>query len=991
MNQPPVNSYVDLQIVDCNRQHSVQAKSGNNSNPALFTNELGQGITLNVGDRVSVQGAYISEIGAGADTIELNGRVFDTSKTITYIEDKINSVDNYPVVPEQSGIPLITETQLIVSQETTETFIPRDNETKITCEFYKCASGDGTSIFLPRRWAWDSASATQPDDKLVKDLSDNWTKNDIKELGRVYFEQIVDNNASDIKAQFVSDDYMYIDTSTDKTTSSGYFRLRQDGSRYTLMRAVDNDFYLRESVVEPNGATFNPALPTREQGAYYKYKIFRQKIDIKVSKGFNSPENIGQEISATLKKADTPKVFENQFGTGLEPNHPAIVRDLSVYSETPTYKPFLCSSARTMSYEAWYNFAQRASNISASNDQSFWDYKSNFFNVYCKRPEIREAGQEINAGDIAFKLDGTITRGQRTYKNITTKIPYTEDNLDKLNTLFKAQKLYPELFSNSNAQAIQPPHLLNGQMTRHSVDDMRYLHMSNNNYGSAFLGSDEEGSLPPGTSTSRQSLPVFIYFDKDNEDKKTEGGLHDLYYGFAFKAEDFSTDPSTFTIGFTAEKIGGLNDTLFTFNSVDITYQRTIGYDHSFGAYGNAFMLAYNGRLEQDYGNVNVWGVGSHNRIRQADKTDQVEYKSGADLRRNYVGAENPKLRYDESESRFFFDDLHTSELVGQTDYGAGDTATITDIDTAKDTTSDGGSNRVYKINKRVNKYTYSPDLRPYDKSFKTSYSYPEPNFNETGASVHERSISSMNRNIMPWSIIDSPCGVFINDFGYTKEQFSEGLWGILGWSYDSVQSEGTGINNRLQRVDNTNRNLLSIPTTNSDIVSSDSRNYIVNQFGAVYFTTQLPTPSLVGGVSTQTNQTAGRQQFTPAITQSTTSLSLIAPSLPRKMLKPYYCIRSDIIDRPHYLGGQDNESKLPVVAVCDKQYSSTDFIFSNESDFVFTMTKKKTITSITTSIHDPNQSFSNVNNDSAVIYKISKNITNELDISDQIMAMQKK
>ena len=71
MEQPPVNQYVDLQIIDCNRQHSVQAKSGNDNNPALFTNELGQGITLDVGDRVAVQGAYISEIGAGANTIEI--------------------------------------------------------------------------------------------------------------------------------------------------------------------------------------------------------------------------------------------------------------------------------------------------------------------------------------------------------------------------------------------------------------------------------------------------------------------------------------------------------------------------------------------------------------------------------------------------------------------------------------------------------------------------------------------------------------------------------------------------------------------------------------------------------------------------------------------------------------------------------------------------------------------------------------------------------
>ena len=68
-----MEQYSDLRILDCNRQHSVQSLSGNNNNPALFTNELGEGVKLDVGDEVSVQGAFISEVGAGADTIELKG------------------------------------------------------------------------------------------------------------------------------------------------------------------------------------------------------------------------------------------------------------------------------------------------------------------------------------------------------------------------------------------------------------------------------------------------------------------------------------------------------------------------------------------------------------------------------------------------------------------------------------------------------------------------------------------------------------------------------------------------------------------------------------------------------------------------------------------------------------------------------------------------------------------------------------------------------
>ena len=975
MEQPQVNSYVDLQIIDCNRQHSVQAKSGNDNNPALFTNELGEGITLEVGDRVAVQGAYISEIGAGADTIELNGRSMDTTKTIKYTEDDINEYGNYPVEIGQGGTNLITETQLLRSKESTETFIPKDNETKITCEFYKAASGDGSYIFLPRRWAWDNASSTQTDDNLVKYLSDNWTKNDIKELGRNYYEPI--------KGQFVSDDYMYVDTSTTEEVRKFIYRLKQDGSRYTLMRAIDNDFYLRENIVEANGSTFAPAVPAKEQPSHYKYRIYREKIDINVSKGFNSPENIGKEISAILKKADTPKTFQQRLGVG-------VIRDLSVITKTPTYKPFLCGSTRTLSYEAWYNYAQRRSNQNASSSQYFWDYKSNFYNVYCKRPEIRETGEQINDAGTGYQLHFTITQAERTTADIYTKIPWTDDNLNNLKALFKAQKLYPELFNNYNAQQIQPPHLVNGQMTKHSVEDMRYLHMANDNYGSTLLGDDEEYALTEPAS-SRQSLPIFIYFDKTKEDTYTEGTSDDdLCYGFAKKYIDINDNDSEW-ITFNCSRIGGINDTLFTYNSVDIGKPRRIGYDWSFGAYGSAYMIAYNGRLTTDYGDTQTWGVGAENRVQQADKDLQVDFATAQHLRLNYVGANNPVLSYESSESRFVFKDLHTPEVIGQIAYGANDPATIPGIETPADNTT-AGREKVYKINKRVTKYTYSPDLRPYDTEFTTEYPYPVDDFNDHNASVFERKISSMNRNIQAWSIIDTPCGIYINDFGYTKEQFSTGLWGILGWTYESLQGNATSENNRLQRVDNTNRNKLSIPTTNSDIVSSDTRNYIVNQFGAVYFTQQIPTPSLVGGVSTNNHVTSGRQQYTPPITQATTSIGLFAPNLPRKMLKPYYCIRSDIIDKPHYLGGEDNQAKLPVVAVCDKQYSSTDFVFSNESDYVFTMTKKKTITSITTSIHDPNQQFANVNNDSAIIYKISKNITNRTDISQQIMeASQKK
>ena len=99
----------------------------------------------------------------------------------------------------------------------------------------------------------------------------------------------------------------------------------------------------------------------------------------------------------------------------------------------------------------------------------------------------------------------------------------------------------------------------------------------------------------------------------------------------------------------------------------------------------------------------------------------------------------------------------------------------------------------------------------------------------------------------------------------------------------------------------------------------------------------------------------------------------MVATNLPRRMVRPYYCIRSDIISESHYLGGADSGQLLPVVAIVNKIDGYGDFYFGTQSPFVFTATKSRGITSIKTSIHYPDQTYANVNSDSGVIYSIRK------------------
>ena len=113
--------------------------------------------------------------------------------------------------------------------------------------------------------------------------------------------------------------------------------------------------------------------------------------------------------------------------------------------------------------------------------------------------------------------------------------------------------------------------------------------------------------------------------------------------------------------------------------------------------------------------------------------------------------------------------------------------------------------------------------------------------------------------------------------------------------------------------------------------------------------------------------------QYNSPVNIGSDSLIVTAESVPRQMLNPFYTIRSDLIDDTSYLGSKDSGIKLPVIAVISKSTTGGDF-FIQESSLTFTVTKPKVVTSIITSIMDPDGSFARVDDNSAIIYKIQKN-----------------
>ena len=93
----------------------------------------------------------------------------------------------------------------------------------------------------------------------------------------------------------------------------------------------------------------------------------------------------------------------------------------------------------------------------------------------------------------------------------------------------------------------------------------------------------------------------------------------------------------------------------------------------------------------------------------------------------------------------------------------------------------------------------------------------------------------------------------------------------------------------------------------------------------------------------------------------------------PDLLLSPFQIpvlIRSTLVENSMFI---DARGLSPVMAVVDKSYSASDYIYLGESSVDFMVTAQRTITDITTSLHLPDGSFAAVNDRNAVIYRIVK------------------
>ena len=163
-----------------------------------------------------------------------------------------------------------------------------------------------------------------------------------------------------------------------------------------------------------------------------------------------------------------------------------------------------------------------------------------------------------------------------------------------------------------------------------------------------------------------------------------------------------------------------------------------------------------------------------------------------------------------------------------------------------------------------------------------------------------------------------------------------------------------------------------------------------MNLWNNPVYNINLPTSHTVYG---------GYHNIHPAIDiVGISSTKITAQELPTKSIRPYYTIRSDILGKNNYIGEAGGHpaqaqsiSSKPIIGLVDKVNGYGDYYTEQTGQLKFTNTDKRVITSIKTSIHDPDGTYANCGLTSSVIYKIEKQRNVDMTPLNTLLESKKK
>ncbi len=1011
------SGFTSTYILEANRLSSEQVKAGNNSNNALFTNKVNNGLRLNTGDVVSVNSAYISELGAEGSQIEIKGQEIDKLNASVVLDYNVVSHDRVP----STGLDLFVyekNTELVNNYilnrrvSASEVINFRDDEINLIMNPYKNTNGE-FYVSLPYNYVtpqvdlnspvyWEGCQGTGTGYPIVQ--HNNTT------IGDVHCGNIT--RLPDVRMYNTVDRKKYkpiVNASLNNCVAN-------DNSRYAIfqMREVihtypkSGDAFTLAQYQALSGLNYDvndPASASLSNASYiigaradhapntlyrdiatHKYVRVRNLVNASVNVGYNSTNDVASKITEDFLRTEN---IDRRIYNGVE---------ITTTAENQVNKLYKCASPENFQYTNARSFLNWNHDGNASN---IYNYMTAYETIGVKRPDLYELGRS------SFPVEGyTITEDHRTAitfnasQLLKTSIPWTDENLLNISNLITTQQRYPELFDKDNFE--DNTEFLDGD-DMSIADNLFFLHVNMNASNDGMLGYDLQdiqasyfvsrvsGSVAPANFAT---MPIFLTFNpltrNKNASEVSGSDFQNAVYGYAIKRTDGSGD------SFITFKVRNA----YEYGTVDAEDQDIypagvrIGWDWHFSAYGVPCILLYNGFLGKT--GLAYQGMGLSKYV-DTNETNTPERNLPEAIPEVYLGSPDVAVAFSDETDRFEIRHLHQSEVIGNL-YNAGYTAEKTyqvinastgaveftnpDIAVPVNPQAD---QKCYKVNKQPNKNNFTPAMAPYfsqrNASFYTSFTNTD-----NGSKTAQQSFSYVNNNYVVNTIYDSMCGNYIIDWGMNEKYWDQSLWGIMGFKYQQTTGDG---NNQTRIINSVNWSNMDENTTNADITNNDFDEMTRNMFNTPTF--NITPVNAVRPRFTVVSSNSSHSYYPDIVITQTNGQPLRAENIPTRTLRPYYTIRSNIIGQAQYLGGGDSGIPLPVVAIVDKVSNSGDFFNIDSSGLQFTITQPTIITDITTSIHDPDGSFSSLSPNSAVLYKIQKSVNADMNVVSTILKEEPK
>ena len=988
-----MSSYTTL--LDCSHIQSEEYKGNNLNSNSLYTCKLGSGVDVNPGDKISIHNCYISETGSDDNSIQITDK-FIKKRNITYTQQTPANYLQYPDNDYMLGYKSVSASNITEEIELTE------NKTTILYNYYITNHGE-IAFHLPRRFVY------------LNGVAPDWAEQrDTNATGKIfgntclYTEIGASFNRDFMNAFYCDEDYFLFQTGLASASGSNHIKGLSNNSRFKIFTQTDTRY------ADIGGDSLISSSLTSPAGLDYIEYI--EKLDIELDIGFRSPEAIASRITNKLREQSQPqinKIFSTAEKDAVADNQ--TYRHLNTEINSPTYHTFFACSEdnnSSLNYNSW-------DNASVDGNRAL-EWLSSHQYIGIKRPELWLAGRRFNrfwldylqsidpnvypnylysGFNIARGLNASQFSRDATGDDIHTIIfPVFWSNkefMNKMNDIFNEQAKHPELFENK----------FNQYFSYTSASNSRFLHLNalRNSVRSAVdpiyerqLGTDYLKTN--GSASYMNSVPIFFDFNPLYKDIETNGDSWDTGYSYGvFKRHQINNFEY---VSVTTSHLGIIEDTnlnasfttipncLFklndgTLNGSHIDSETQMGWDSHFLSYGNV-CVGLNAGWASQYPTLEPSAVLYQENKQHPTAYDTNELESHARIQKIYLGANEPLIEYNNTSNRFEISNLHTAERVQNRSVtgaiiGTGsDEITLSPFPTAGE--------KVYKVNKRLFNNSWNPDMLPY------------------GANNHDIVVNSktyntdfLNPNLSAWTIYDQYSGIIIKDFGYDETSWNKGFWNTLGFNYSQFNAVETSSNDITTRVGNDNKNSLPYAFTNAEVGQLATMDFVTNVFGAGQYNLQLPCPALFNDTNTGTDKSSYFREDLkfenyPAISESAVSVKLQAPRLPRKLVNPYFTIRSDILEENTYIGGYDSGQLYPVIATIPKSNDFGDFFVSLDSTLEFTFTKPKTITFIRTMITNPDQTLADVDESSSVIYKLTRALNpNRFNIVQQVLNETKK